>query len=136
MVQQHISKQNMESLALGRLPTQASISVQRHLYQCGKCLQRLVEITFGLALDRVTPEALPVVSKRKALFIVHDTADGFIYSRTERRGRKWIARHWGEQLEGGKECKTLGEANEFLVSAFSQMFPEHRCTERCATQAL
>jgi hypothetical protein len=42
-----------------------------------------------------------------------------------------MARHWGEQLVGGKECHTMREANEFLLASFTQMFPEHRCTDRC-----
>jgi hypothetical protein len=49
----------------------------------------------------------PVAEKRKPLFIVHDTDDGFIYSKTERRGRRWFACRWDEELDGGRECGTL-----------------------------
>jgi hypothetical protein len=66
----------------------------------------------------------------------HDTADGFIYSRVERQGHKWIARHWGDQLHGQRECQTMREANEHATMAFAQMFPEHRCTERCCRDLL
>jgi hypothetical protein len=67
---------------------------------------------------------------------VHDTADGFIYARTERKGRKWLARHWGEQLHGARECRTMREANEYLTTSFVEMFPEHRCTRRCRIDPL
>jgi hypothetical protein len=127
----HVSDEKIESLALGRLRTSDSIRLQRHLYKCGLCLRRLVEITLDLALKGLAPEQLSIPDSRKPLYIVHDTADGFIYSETERRGHKWLARHWGEQLQGARECTTMREANEFLVTAFQEMFPEHRCTERC-----
>ena len=61
---------------------------------------------------------------RSSLF--HDTADRFIYALTERKCRKWIARHWGKQLQGGRECRTMREANEYLATSFAEMFPEHR----------
>jgi hypothetical protein len=63
--------------------------------------------------------------------MVHDTADGFVNLKSEKHGCNWIARNWGDQLQGARECKTMGEANEFLVRAFREMFPEHRCTARC-----
>jgi hypothetical protein len=68
---------------------------------------------------------------RTPLFNVHDTEDGMIYSRATREGRKWIARHWGPQLDGMRVCRTMREANAYLEESFSEMFPEHRCTERC-----
>ena len=86
-----------------------------------------------LALRGLASEQLGVPDKRKPLHIVHDTADGFIYSRTEKQGRKWIAHHWGDQLQGARECKTMREANEYLQTSFEQMFAEHRCTARCGT---
>jgi hypothetical protein len=117
---------------LGRLATADSIRVQRHLLNCATCLRRLVEVEVLLAeVERIAGSRRPTPNLRKPLFIVHDTADGFIYSRAERRGRKWYAKHWGEQLDGGRECKSLSEANQFLVESFQQMFPEHRCTDRC-----
>jgi len=74
----------------------------------------------------------PRHDRRKPLFIVHDTDDGLIYLRTERQGRSWRAHNWGDQLEGGWRFRTMKEANEFLISSFGQMFPEHlQCTRRC-----
>jgi hypothetical protein len=127
----HTSVVDMTKLAMGQLPTPKSIRVQRHISQCEPCLRQLVERTIGLALLGLGPEILVPVNHRRPLFIVHDTADGFVYARTEHRGRQWIARHWGDQLDGGRECKTMREANEYLTVSFAQMFPEHRCTDRC-----
>jgi hypothetical protein len=64
----------------------------------------------------------------------HDTADGFIYLRVERKGRRWTERHWGDELSGGGEYETMHEANEHAVAAFWQVFPERRCTERCSAE--
>ena len=67
----------------------------------------------------------------KPLFFVHDTSDGMVYSRAQRHGRKWLARHWGDQLDGIGEHSTLEAANRFLIVSFQEMFPEHQCTPRC-----
>jgi hypothetical protein len=34
-----------------------------------------------------------------------------------------LARHWGEQLQGARECRTMREANEYLTDSFVEMFP-------------
>jgi hypothetical protein len=91
----------------------------------------LVEIEFALALRDVTQDVSPRIDGGMPLYIVHDTADGMIYSRAERRGRTWFARHWGKQLSGERRCASMVEANEFLGASFREMFPEHRCTSRC-----
>jgi hypothetical protein len=127
----HIPEIAIERLALGTLSRAKSLRVQRHLLACGPCLRRLVEVEGQLAEKGLVYARVLVPGLRKPLHIVHDTADGFIYSRAERRGRKWLARHWGTQLDGGRECATMREANEYLICSFSELFPEHRCTERC-----
>ena len=124
-------EQEIESLALGALSTHDSIRIQRHIYHCGACLKRLIEITLIQEEEGRGPKPLCLPNSRKPLSFVHDTADGLIYSTVERHDRRWLARHWGEELNGAKECKTMREANEFLVASFAAMFPEHRCTERC-----
>ena len=128
----HVGESDIERLALGKLKTSESLRVQRHLFKCRPCLHRLIEIEVHLASrELIEGDRAPVADRRKPLFIVHDTADGMIYSRAERRGRIWLARHWGPQLDGGRECDTMLEANGFLIRSFTEMFPEHRCTERC-----
>ena len=67
----------------------------------------------------------------KPLFLVHDTADGFVYVRVVRAGPRWREHRWGDQLEGGSEWPTVRQANEQAVKSFREMFPEHRCTDRC-----
>ena len=60
----------------------------------------------------------------EALFIVHDTADGLVYCQTVKLAhRKWMAGNWGDQLQGSRECKTMREANEHAVTAFSRNVP-------------
>lgn len=128
----HPFESQIEKLALGRLRTLDSIKIQCHLFNCGPCLRRLIEIEFSLvALDLIVPRG-PALDKRKPLFIVHDTADGFVYCQTVKLARgKWLARNWGDQLNGARECRTMREANDHLLTAFREMFPEHGRIERC-----
>jgi hypothetical protein len=125
----HVDEDQLQRFALGRLSTSESLRIQRHLFNCKPCLKRLVELEYKLGLQEKTGTGRAAVSaphRRKPLFIRHDTADGFIYCRVERYGRRWVARHWGDQLAGARECRTMGDANEFLARSFSEMFPEHR----------
>lgn len=63
---------------------------------------------------------------------IHETQDGLIVSETTRLGRgKWLAHHWGPQLDGARNTKTLKDGMTYLIESFQQMFPEHQCTERC-----
>ena len=99
----HVPEWEIERLALGRLTTAESLRVQRHLFKCGPCLQRLLALEILLAQKELLDgNGSPAPDKRKPLFIVHDTGDGFIYSKTERRGRKWFARNWGKLAADGK----------------------------------
>ena len=56
-----------------------------------------------------------MLSTRKCFWFVHDTADGMVHSKVERQRRKWIARHWGDQLDGMRVCASLRDANKSLV---------------------
>jgi hypothetical protein len=128
----HPTDQALQSLTLGKLTTANSLAVQKHIYNCPACLKRLVEAEMLLALADV--EAPPHQLKpdvTKPLSVRHDTADGFIYSQVARRGDKWLERHWGGQLQGQDELPTMEQANGHALAAFAEMFPEHRCTERC-----
>jgi hypothetical protein len=128
----HVSENVIKKLALGGLPVADSIRVQRHLFNCRTCLRQLIEIEFAMPHSDLVTFRFPVVNTRKPLFIVHDTADGFVYCQTVKLANgKWMARNWGDELQGARSCKTMREANEHLLSAFNEMFPEHRCTERC-----
>jgi hypothetical protein len=130
----HPTDSTLHRLSCGRLTTAASLRLQRHLFNCSNCLNRLLEIeVINEGIDGIAT-LRPKVDKRKPLFIVHDTGDGMIYSRADRRGSRWIARHWGPELAGARQCRTMREANEYLASSFVEMFPEHRCTARCRVQ--
>src|SRR4051812_32197723 len=114
----HHTDSELISLSLGCLRTSESLRVQQHVMDCPRCLHRLIDIeTAAECLEAIAGHAL-LIDKRKPLYVVHDTADGMILSRTEKRGRAWFARHWGDQLDGGRECKTMLEANEFLRLSF------------------
>jgi len=129
-----ISNDQIDKLATGTLTTHESILVQRHIFDCPDCLRRLIEVTVDQELQGLGPNPLWVPNSRAPLSFVHDTADGFIHLKVERRGRKWVARHWGEHLEGMRECASIREANAYSVASFQEMFPEHRCTDRCGTE--
>ena len=128
----HPSDSVVEALTLGTLRTAHSLEVQRHIYNCPDCLMRLIAAEAILASDDEwdPPMSLkPDISK--PVYLMHDTADGFIYSRVQREGQKWVERHWGDTIAGRSQVETMQQANEHALAAFSQMFPEHRCTERC-----
>jgi hypothetical protein len=129
----HPTDEEIRELTLGKLTTAQSIRVQRHIYHCSDCLRRLIEADLPLVIaDAVMPPHSIKPDVSRPVFTRHDTADGFIYSRVERKGRRWIERHWGDELSGGGEYRTMREANDHAVAAFWQLFPEHRCTERCS----
>jgi hypothetical protein len=128
----HVVDDVLEALTLGRLTTAESLRIQKHIFGCPACLKRLIAVEVELSIgDAHNPPRSLRADMTKPLFMRHDTADGFIYSRIEKHGDKWLERHWGEQLQGQHSCQTLKEANEHAMAAFEQMFPEHRCTERC-----
>jgi hypothetical protein len=127
----HPTNLNLERLATGRTSSAQSIDLQRHLYTCEDCLYRFLVLEFLYETAEQLATRAPKVDKRRPLYIVHDTGDGMIYSRTMKDGTKWIARHWGEQLAGMRDCTTMKEANAFLIASFTEMFSEHRCTENC-----
>jgi hypothetical protein len=128
----HPGDEVIKSLALGTLTAAESVQIQHHMHHCSDCLKRLIAEELALSsmgayepAHRIKPDV------SKPLFVRHATTDGFIYSLVERKGRRWVERHWGEQLDGSVEYATMREANEYALVAFAQMFPEHRCTERC-----
>jgi hypothetical protein len=131
MSEKHPTLAKLLTLATGRAPTTNSIALQQHLFNCPSCLAKLLQLE---AVNEITVQSnpyTPLPDCRKPLFVVHDTADGPVYSRAEKRGRKWVARHWGEELSGMRLCRTIREANKYLEQSFGEMFPEHRCTKCC-----
>lgn len=126
----HLSDAELMRLSQGHMTTFMSLNAQRHLFHCPSCLKRLITLEVLVAATdcREDPQ---IYHSRKPLFIKHDTGDGFIFCRVERDGRTWVARHWGNNLNGTRTCRTMREANEHAIQSFREMFPEHRCTQRC-----
>jgi hypothetical protein len=110
--QGHPSAEDLENYSLGRLPASRISGFEEHLFICQRCRSRLNAI--------------------EPYNFVHYTNDGPFYSRiTGLRNRKFLARHWGRSLEGGKEFATKQGAKAYLLRTFGRIFPEHACTARC-----
>ena len=127
---QHPSDGELERISVGLLNRADSCRVQRHLYRCAACQGRLIAIeTEG---GRTHQPIVPAAEDPNApLAFIHYTADGPFHSQSEPYLGIWRARHWGKSLYGMHICKSVSEANEYLTTSFIQMFPEHRCNERC-----
>jgi hypothetical protein len=111
-VGRHISDKALEEYSLDKLSESSVVAVEDHLRACDRCRVRL---------DAIQP-----------LNFVHFTEDGPIYSRATRLTTgKVMARHWGEKLDGIRECRSVSAAKRYLTQSFSQMFPEHRCEGKC-----
>ncbi|HZT33812.1 MAG TPA: zf-HC2 domain-containing protein [Bryobacteraceae bacterium] len=128
----HPSKDALEQYSLGRMTPSDAAALEEHLLLCESCRTQLAQ--FDLFRDALR-SALQVASSfpsDRSLDVVHHTADGPVYSRSVKlkKGR-WLAVHEGPNLQGGRTCKTLREANEYLFRSFVEMFPEHRCTAEC-----
>jgi len=111
---EHLSEENLESFSLGRVAPSRVAGFEKHLLICEPCRQRLIAI--------------------EAYNYIHYTIDGLIYSRvTKLRSGMFFARHWGRQMEGGKEFRSTNAAKAYLIRTFRQMFPEHLCEPRCGS---
>jgi hypothetical protein len=125
LVRRHIGTTELNVYLSGELACARYWRVQRHLFKCPTCLEKLIEIEASRGPSTST------VEMTKPISMVHYTADGPIYSLAEKRDEVWFARHWGKTLDGGRTLPTVGEANAYLISSFAEMFPEHRCSSRC-----
>ena len=111
-IEGHISDEGLEEYSLDRVAESRVGKVARHLGLCNHCRTRL---------DGIQPVSY-----------VHFTADGPVYSRATRLATgKVIARHWGQELDGGRDFWDVSAARRYLRESFSQMFPEHQCNHNC-----
>ena len=110
--QHHGSEEELESYSMGRLGAFRTAAIEEHLLICRQCTEGLLAIeTFSY---------------------IHYTRQGPVYSRiTKLKSGAFFARHWGRDLDGGKEFRTRSGAKGYLTRSFSQMFPEHVCSSRC-----
>jgi hypothetical protein len=84
-------------------------------------------------------EFSPVVRDRgrggPAAWFIHDTEGSLI--RLEMRilpDSQWAAGFRGEKVEGRALFQSAAEAYRHLERVFSEMYPEHRCTDRCGAR--
>jgi hypothetical protein len=110
----HRSIEDLERYSLRQIDATRTAGLEEHLLICPLCIQKLTQI--------------------EPYNFVHHTRQGPFYSRVTRlRTGAFFARHWGRNLEGGKEFRTLAAAKAYLSRSFSQMFPNHVCTARCGS---
>ena len=110
----HRSGTELESYSLGRLGASQAAVLEEHLLICEQCTEALLAI--------------------EIFNFVHYTREGRFYSRITRlESGSFFARHWGRDLEGGREFRTRSAAKAYLTRSFSQMFPEHACSSRCGS---
>lgn len=124
----HLPEDWLEEYAFGRLRRAPLARVEEHLLVCEQCRQRLVETEDFMRATRVAAWRLREIP----LDITHDTRDGPIrlLARQAEDGA-WEASLGGGELEEARRFPTVAEANDYLLECFREMFPEHRCTERC-----
>jgi hypothetical protein len=124
----HPLSDELEAYAIGSASDAALDRVEEHLLICEWCR---IELALSDQYFRVKEKAA-APNTLKRLRSIHLTDDGPIFGAI-RCGvdGKWIARHWGRQLDGGGTCDSMEEASAYLIDSFHQLFPEHSCSERC-----
>ena len=125
----HPLSDELEGYFLGTSSNADLEKIEEHLLICERCQNELA-LTGQHVRTRKRAAALP--EKGKRLRSIHITEDGPIFGamHTGADG-KWIARHWGRQLDGVRICGSAEDANEYLTESFRQMFPEHLCSGQC-----
>ncbi len=123
--QPHLSYDDLEAYSLGRVADAGLERNEEHLLYCETCQN---EFAFTDQYVIAMKHAVRAQGSRaNRLRSVHITDDGPIFgSILKIRGGKWFARHWGRQLDGGRQCDSVEEVNAFLMDSFSQMFPRAR----------
>ncbi|HWB96396.1 MAG TPA: hypothetical protein VG672_06830 [Bryobacteraceae bacterium] len=128
----HPSEDLLERYSSQEISSGESDAIEEHLLLCEECRRRLAEWDLFRASMRSALSVAASFPTDRPLDVVHHTADGPVFSRSRkiRKGR-WLAEHGGLNLHGGRTCRTLREANEYLFRSFAEMFPEHTCTAEC-----
>jgi hypothetical protein len=121
----HPSDDELEAYILGSASDTALDKVEEHLLICERCRRELAHSEQHVSTIKRGGDG-------KRLRSIHLTVDGSIFGAIHSGADgKWIARHWGSQLDGFKNCDSIEEANAYLMDSFQQMFPEHLCSEEC-----
>jgi hypothetical protein len=127
--QVHSSSDELEAYSLGLSSDGNLEKVEEHLLICERCQN---ELTLTDQYIRAMKGALASPQGGRRLRSVHITEDGPVFGAMHDGAEgKYVARHWGRQLDGGRTCDSAEEANAYLMESFRQMFPEHVCSEQC-----
>jgi hypothetical protein len=125
----HPSSDELEAYALGLWSDADLEKVEEHLLICERCQNELARTDQFI---RAMKSAAAALRTGKRLRAIHITKDGPIFGAVHNGpDGKWVARHWGRQLDGSRICGSVEEANAYLMESFRQMFPEHVCSEQC-----
>ena len=100
-----------------------------HLLICEPCQN---ELALTDQYGRAMKKAVASPQTRKRLRSIHITEDGPVFGAMHSGADgKWVVRHWGRNLAGGRICDSVEGANAYLMESFRQMFPEHVCSGQC-----
>ena len=67
----------------------------------------------------------------KPISFIHQTGDGPVHLLVKASRLGWDSLHWGKRLAGGWTFPTMGEANEYVLGRFQELYCGHRCTTAC-----
>jgi hypothetical protein len=125
----HPSCDELEAYSLGLSSDTDLEKVEEHLLICERCQN---ELALTDQYVRAMKDALAAPQRGRRLRSVHITDDGPIFGAMHcGADGKWVVRHWGKQLDGGRICDSVEDANTYLMESFQKMFPEHVCSEQC-----
>jgi anti-sigma factor RsiW len=125
---EHPEDELLEKYALGALSDASALDVEGHLFVCESCRARLAAAERFIAGLR----GLSHGSDARPMDETHVTESGPIRLRVEQSQRdEWMAVFSGGGVELSERFGTAFEANAFLLQRFQEMFPLHRCGERC-----
>jgi hypothetical protein len=125
----HPTSEELKTYSVGLSPEANLNTVEEHLLFCQRCQN---DLALTDQYIRAMKNALGPFLTLRRLRSIHITEDGPIFGAMHSGADgKWVARHWGRQLNGLRICDSVEEANEYLTDSFWQMFPEHQCSERC-----
>jgi hypothetical protein len=135
MVQEgHPSSDELEAYSLGLSSGADLEQVEEHLLICERCQN---ELALTDQYIRAMKTAFASLQSGSRLRSVHITEDGPVFGAIHcGADGKWVARHWGRQLDGGRICDSMEEANAYLMESFRQMFPDHQCSEKCREESV
>jgi hypothetical protein len=118
----HPVSDELEAYALNRLGPDHDRIIEEHLLMCEECRHRLQRDDGVIDAIRIS---FPNFD------FTHATEDGDIRLWIEPNHGGWTARIEGKELRSLRAATTAKAAIVSISRAFREMFPEHRCNERC-----